>query len=38
MNYKMNITRGRDTVEIVLATEIELAPYSVKLTFFSGFG
>lgn len=38
MNYKMNITRGRDIVEIVVATGIELAPYSVLLTFFSGFG
>lgn len=38
MNHKLNITSGRDTVEIALATEVELAPSSVFLTFFSGFG
>lgn len=36
MNYKM--TRGRDIVETVLAIKIELAPNSVLLTCFSGFG
>lgn len=38
MNHKPNIASGRDTVEIALATEVELAPSSVVLTFFSGFG
>lgn len=38
MNYKMNITRGRDIVEIILATEVELAPRCVLLTVFRGFG
>lgn len=38
MNLKVNINRGRDIVEIVLATEIELALYSVLLTFLVALG
>lgn len=38
MNHKKNITSGRDIVEIALATEVELAPSSLFLTFLVALG